>query len=74
MPQQITFETFYTCSGAQNHTFLLTQAANNFIYESQLRSLIANTDVREKQTMKNATKKAAKKSASKKAAATKKKK
>ncbi len=46
----------------------MTQEANNLIYGSQLRSAIANHDVRENQLMKNATKKAAKKAPAKKAA------
>jgi hypothetical protein len=49
----------------------LTIFVNNFIYESHcgLCIGIANFDVRENQSMKNATKKAAKKAPAKKAAA-----
>lgn len=54
--------------------FLLTFFSNNLIYESRCDLLrIANSDVRENQSMKNATKKAAKKAPAKKAAAKKKK-
>ena len=54
--------------------FLLTLFSNNLIYESRCDLLrIANFDVRENQSMKNATKKAAKKAPAKKAAAKKKK-
>lgn len=54
--------------------FPLTLNANDLIYESHCDLLkIANSDVRENQSMKNATKKAAKKAPAKKAAAKKKK-
>jgi len=52
--------------------FFLTFASNHLIYESHCDLLIANFDVRENQSMKNATKKAAK-PAKKKAPAKKKK-
>ncbi|MDX1979947.1 MAG: hypothetical protein SFV51_06745 [Bryobacteraceae bacterium] len=56
--------------GRMRFTFLLTFAANDLIYESHcgLSMKIANFDVRENQSMKNATKKAAKKAPAKKAA------
>jgi hypothetical protein len=54
--------------------FCLTFPANNLIYESHCDLCkVANSDVRENQSMKNATKKAAKKAPAKKAAAKKKK-
>jgi len=56
--------------------FFLTFFADNLIYGSQydLRKKVVNFDVRENESMKNATKKAAKKAPAKKAAAKKKKK
>jgi hypothetical protein len=52
----------------------LTFPSNNLIYESHCDLCkVANSDVRENQSMKNATKKAAKKAPAKKAAAKKKK-
>jgi hypothetical protein len=52
----------------------LTFAADNLIYETQCDLFgVANSDVRENQSMKNATKKAAKKAPAKKAAPKKKK-
>jgi hypothetical protein len=53
--------------------FFLTVPPNNLIYESHCDLTIANLDVRETQSMKNATKKAAKKAPAKKAPAKKKK-